>query len=970
MGASNSRLGTQRHPPPQLVSTILQSLHLAPSTEETSPYGLVSVKDDVLVPLSIPEKIAQREARFLEGRRNDKNIGIDYIYFRRFNDQRSSQVAAYILDNSSGQYEQEQIAELHRRVWLNGTAPLLYVEWPTRLDVLKCAAEPVFWDSHTKSTRYKASASIDAASEISKVLDPEKSNRFSAYRLSSGTFWDAPENMDWAQADKAAHKSLIRAVIDTDNALDGSQNPLMRRLLLLTILSKYLEDRGVFPSGWFEQFSKEATGFQDVLKSGEAKNVREMLEALREKFNGDIFNIESSIHSSLTRESLNKFITLLEANVIGKQMYLWKIYSFNYIPVEVLSHLYQHFAQSGNGAVFTPPFVADLMLDHALPFEKMNGDESILDPTCGSGIFLVGAFRRLVHLWQSQNEWKRPGVPVLKAILRKSIFGTELSPEAAQVASFNLAIAMCDALQPKVIWKDLRFDKLIDQNLYVGDFFEQLPTLRSRVPNGFTTVVGNPPFLSKLTKAAIETRTPEKKKIPIPDGQMAYRIAEEAMSLLCLNGCMCLVESAGFLYNAKARTFLADFISSHTVETILDFVSIRNLFEGADPKTIAIVARAVTPSPNHNIVHQTFRRTKSVHDRIGFELDHYDHHIVEQQTAVDTAWIWKANLLGGGRLQTLGQRAKNGTNLKRFCRDQGWDYGEGFIAAKSGKRDPAPWLTGKPYLPTECLQVNGIVGETATVGATEFRSAYSKKRYSGPIVMIRANEKLPCIYRSSGFLAYRAKIIGVSSEEKNKDLLKSFFDSIIQNRETLRFFLYLFSTQMLVGKSTALLKRDIDELPSPVSGFFKRLSWWEKILISDVLDYFSDMVRTGQNSALSRNKVDQNSLINYSDTFSKLLKTVYSNIKRGKSGSFNGLAYQAFYFGKHNELDWPEDWSDKLEQVVFKRNATALQTVRVVRFYEENALIIIKPDRLRHWIASTAIRDADETLLDLQQQGF
>jgi hypothetical protein len=42
----------------------------------------------------------------------------------------------------------------------------------------------------------------------------------------------------------------------------------------------------------------------------------------------------------------------------------------------------------------------------------------------------------------------------------------------------------------------------------------------------------------------------------------------------------------------------------------------------------------------------------------------------------------------------------------------------------------------------------------------------------------------------------------------------------------------------------------------------------------------------------------------------------------------------------------------------------------VIRFYDENTLIIVKPDRLRHWIPSTAIRDADETLVELQQQGF
>ena len=43
---------------------------------------------------------------------------------------------------------------------------------------------------------------------------------------------------------------------------------------------------------------------------------------------------------------------------------------------------------------------------------------------------------------------------------------------------------------------------------------------------------------------------------------------------------------------------------------------------------------------------------------------------------------------------------------------------------------------------------------------------------------------------------------------------------------------------------------------------------------------------------------------------------------------------------------------------------------RVVRLYLDNVLIVIKPDRLRYWIRSTAIRDADDTLVDLRRQGY
>ncbi len=953
------------------MSALLQELHLAPLKGGKAEFsGLISVKSNQLPLCSIAEIVAQREAALLEGGKETENISIDYIFFRRFADERSSQVAAYILDNSEGIHSNEQIAELHYRVWLSGNAPLLYVEWPTRVDILKCAAGPVFWDKKNNSTKYCASETINTVSDVSRALDVTLSKRFSAYRLSDGTFWDDPDNADWACADKAAHKSLIQAVVEADKALDGENSPLMRRFLLLFILAKYLEDRGVFPKKWFDDFHSGACGFLEVLASGKTTAVRKMLTALKEKFNGDIFDISNDIEESLTRKSLTHFTVLLEANTLKRQMFLWKQFSFSYIPVEVLSYLYQHFAQKEEGAVFTPPFVVDLMLDHAMPYEKITGMETVLDPTCGSGIFLVGAFRRLVNHWQSQNLWACPSVGQLKKMLKSSIFGAELDPNAAQVTAFNLALAVCDALQPNVIWHHLKFDKLIGKNILVGDVFENIGRIQDIVGNGFTTILGNPPFKSKLTKAAFDTRRNGSNKIPIPDNNMCYRIAEEAMALLAPKGRMCLIQTAGFLYNAKARRFLVDFISSNTVDTVLDFISIRHLFEGADPKTVAIVATPGVPSTDHEIVHHTFRRTKSVHERIGFELDHYDRHIVPQDTARDFPSVWKANLLGGGRLLHLSQKVSSYRTLGEFWDMRGWSHGEGFIVGKGSKRKLNNWLPGKSFLPTEALTKDGIKKDLiGIVKNTEFSAPRVPERFTPPMFLIRENETLSTTFWRKGTLTFLHQIISINAPAENEHELSRFAETFERNKKLSRAFCLLTSSRALVGKSTSLLKKDIENIPWPTDEGIIDLVWWERILLDDILIHTSKLIRVGQNSPVIKNAVDGDSLARYTSLFVKLLGSVYKNLCPGKSGRFDGLAYQAFYFGEQSNLDWPDDWSRKLASVVYKSNS-AIHTSRVIRFYEENTLIIVKPDRLRHWIPSTAIRDADETLVELQQQGF
>lgn len=960
------------------MTALLRSLHLAPLGNSFSELsGLVSVRDNRLPPDSMSEKVALREAKSLTGSKETQNIPIDYIFFRRFTDGRSSQVAAYILDNSQDQYSNEQIAELHYRVWLSGYAPLLYVEWPTRVDILRCAANADFWDDKRERPKYTPRETIQIVSEISRELDEVKVQRFSAYRLSDGTFWDDPENASWACADKAAHKSLIQAVIEADTSLEGNSNPLMRRLLLLFILAKYLEDRGVFPKNWFNQFHEGATSFRHVLASGNVQAVELMLLSLKEKFNGDIFDVSSKtgIKKSLTHQSLRHFNELLEARTLNRQKHLWALFSFNYIPVQVLSHLYQHFAQKGQGAIFTPPLLVDLMLDYAMPYENITGHETIFDPTCGSGIFLVGAFRRLVHHWQAQNQWSRPGVPQLKKMLKDAVFGAELDSNAAQVAAFNLALAVCDALQPKIIWNHLQFDKLIGSNILVGDVFENIEKIREIADNGFTTILGNPPFKSKLTKAAEQTRSKDKNNIPVPDKQMSYRIAEEAMTLLAPQGHMCLIQTAGFLYNNKARQFLGNFLSTNTVETILDFASIRNLFEGADPKTVAIVARLGEPKPAHEIVHLIFRRTKSVHERIGFELDHYDRHCVPQDTAIEFPFVWKANLLGGGRLAYLSEKFSTYKTLKEHWNTQGWTHGEGFIkgnAPKTGidERKTADWLTGKAFLPTQGLTNDGIQSTMITkVTEVRFESPRKSERFTPPMFLINEHESLASAFWDKSYLTFLNSFVSVNAPSAETEKLKQFSEKFNENKNILRAFCLLRSSRSLVGKSTSILKADIDTLPWPNENGNFDLSFWEKTLLDDILIHTSKLIQVGQNAPVLTESVNEKVFNEYATLFTKLLGSIYKNLIPGKTGCFGGLAYQAFYFGKHSELDWPDDWSEKLAGIVHKEHS-AIYTSRVVRFYEENTFIIVKPDRLRYWIPSTAIWDADETLSDMSQQGF
>jgi len=939
--------------------------------------GLVPVhkRRNTKITLRIDEKAAVTNAELFNR--------IDFVYFRRFSDGRSSQVAAYVVDNSDEELDESILAELHLQVWLQGKAPLLYVAWPSRVDVLTCAREPDFWNEQIQSCRYNPAKILNilkTAGEISSELQ-----RFSAWRLADGTFWEDPHNAKLAKHDKAAHQSLIQAVVEADRELQGEENPTLRRLLLLMVLVKYLEDRGVFPNdGWFGRFHKGTRRFFDVLKGGEPEEVYQLLDFLERKFNGDVFVLPGIGHKKLTKENLKTFAGLVEARTLERQRYLWDQFSFRHLPVEIISHLYQRFVKGGHGTVYTPPFLADLLLDHAMPYKNLTGDERILDPACGSGVFLVGAFRRLVNVWRSRNHWKRPKVKDLKKILRQSIYGIDLDSNAIDLAAFSLSLAVCDALKPEIIWKELELDQLRESNLFEADFFRVLldaklgrPTILKKP---FEIIIGNPPFESELTEAGYQVDQAAKLKHnsrgSLPDKQVAYLFLEQVLTVLCpKRGLLCLIQPSQLLYTRSPRDFYVNLCRKYRIDLVLDFTSVRNLYE-ADAKTVAVLIQADDPSEDHWIDHWTFRRTVSVKERICFELDHYDRHKISQKNAETDPYIWRANLLGGGRLLGISQRLRSFRTLLEYLeknkQEKKWDYGEGFIAAKTGKREPAPFLTDRPFLPTDAFTSSGIdETQIRTVKETLFRSAYTEERYSAPLILIKENESLPLAFRNKGFLAYRNEIVGIHAPSSDKSELRQLYTLFCDRHNVLRFIVMLHGSRSFVSKSTAILKEDIDQLPFPEQPYSLDFCFWEKAIQSDVLEYMADYVRLGQNSDLLLKKAGRNDLKSYSRMFCQMLGSIYNNLLASDPIFLNGLTCQPFYFGDRPDLPWlNRDSEDELYKLIYYKNHELLRTVRIFRLYDENVILIVKPDRLRYWIRSTAVRDADETLIDLRNQGY
>lgn len=94
----------------------------------------------------------------------------------------------------------------------------------------------------------------------------------------------------------------------------------------------------------------------------------------------------------------------------------------------------------------TPEFVEEFILDRTLtPAIETFGlkEVRLIDPTCGSGHFLIGAFHRLLSLWQKQEPETNERELVRRSI--DAVYGVDINPQATAIAYFRLLVAALKA---------------------------------------------------------------------------------------------------------------------------------------------------------------------------------------------------------------------------------------------------------------------------------------------------------------------------------------------------------------------------------------------------------------------------------------------------------------------------------------------------------------------------------------------
>jgi len=936
--------------------------------------------------------------------RNDTNVSFDEIlilhlaqelkasavYFRRI-EGRSSVPQIFIYDNSDNSISQDDLNDIHKKLWSSGIVPLYYVFDKTEVRIFNCR-KPV------NKTNLKATPFDD----FSLVSDAhQKYKKYSASLFQNGSFWELQENKNHFNLNNSSYKKLIEGLKKIrDEFVKGQNEHICNKLLVLSIFVKYLEERKdkkgnrVLPVDYFNKYDR-ATCFCDVLRS---KKGIQFFKDLGKDVNGKIFELDEQEQKEISNLNHSKLADFLDAKIEKDNQYVfWKLYDFNYLPVELISRIYEEFIPERKDITYTPTHLVSFMVDECMPTAKPRNDISLIDISCGSGIFLVAAFKRIVQWWQKEGyektgQIKKPKIGKLKSILRKQIFGVDIEPEAVKLAIFSLTVALCDMLEPKKAWNELTEEKLIDlsENIIAQDFFDFV-----KANKRFGLIIGNPPFNPPVEeKEGVEEDEKERywqditNKIEIdyeiPDKNIALLFLQQAMKLLEKDGLLSFVIPSGpFLYNETLQ-YRRNFLEKYNVPQIIDFSSLTGvLFEGRNYPVVVLFAQN-TPPNEKDILHVAVRRTKTSKEKLYFEIDKYDLFYVPKELAKQEQQIWKSNLLGSGHLYVLLKRLQGlrtlGKYLKEKKKSQGWFYGEGYVIGRGGRK--APHLTNQEMIPTDkfyadTIKDTDIVTEHAK---TFYRTAEKNKAiFEPPHILIKESPSLPVAF-SKDYLIFKNEIVGIHAPAGESELM-ALRNYIILNRKLYKMYLLSMSGRAGVSRSTGtILKKNILELPYPEDLNKLKLSKAEKIICDDVIEYYAEQLAKNERATVNIIAANVQIIKTFSKVFCDSLNSIYGE-KRKQFYPLDHIESPSFIclplaYGNPNN---PKILSEAEKRQIEKGDLSCLIDdnqdpnvlyKRIVKLYQPNMVYLAKPKTLRYWLKSIALRDANEVFTDLVNSGY
>ncbi len=356
-------------------------------------------------------------------------------------------------------------------------------------------------------------------------------DRMNKWQFDSGAFWlNFNEFFDKIKTSKTQKidKELIHTLKDLKKQLSGNINEddpfekekIVQALIDRTLYIKYLEDNHIINSyfyyHYFEDKSKitydqfklnqdlSKTNYKGFLGNNNSDKLNKLFEIINKIFNNNLFKNPKIDDKHLSSDICTHIHNSISGtNEITRQLRLFD-FKFNLLPIEFISYIYEIFLSDNEkkGIYYTPKKLAQLIVDEVIIDNKIG---RILDPSCGSGMFLVVAYQKLLEISpMPENSSVEEKIEHKLKLLTNNIFGIEKELIAQRFTIFSLSLQVFRGINPKdikdYIAKELETKGDVDlfNNYSLEKNIKQENSLNitKKVFENevFDYIIGNPPF--------------------------------------------------------------------------------------------------------------------------------------------------------------------------------------------------------------------------------------------------------------------------------------------------------------------------------------------------------------------------------------------------------------------------------------------------------------------------------------------